>query len=332
MFFAGMSPHLVSLLVLTTLTVSAWADDDEDKLIITVEVKRNNMSIPWDNKLSDKKSKEFKAVSLAVKSQLKKDLKELPSVSQIKVKSFMEKEGHTFCEFECRVNSKHVTKEDIEKALNMTMDISASEGISYTQINMILNLLSLSWIDAYDDPKTPEYDNLMTSIIDALSEVFKGTDAVVDLEIVSVSEAIDGSLAVEYVALVDPEEDVQKSDLEEIFKEFTKDRSFEKMITAAEKPQLQQSQDQKDEPLVGVIVFAALIMGTVILVFLVVVLRRNWKSAKENAPEASFESYRRKKHRIPPDLGTQQSDTTSTSYRRTDSVVLEIVERPESDF
>lgn len=236
-----------------------------------MEVKRNNMSIPWDNKLSDKKSKEFKAVSLAVKSQLKKDLKELLSVSQIKVKSFMEKEGHTFCEFECRVNSKDVTKEDIEKALNMTMDISASEGISYTQINMILNLLSLSWIDAYDDPKTPEYDNLMTSIIDALSEVFKDTDAVVDLEIVSVSEAIDGSLAVEYVALVDPEEDVQKSDLEEIFKEFTKDRSFEKMITAAEKPQLQQSQDQKDEPLVGVIVFAALIMGTVILVFLVVV-------------------------------------------------------------
>ena len=236
-----------------------------------MEVKRNNTSIPWDEKLSDKKTKEFKEVSRAVETQLKKDLKELPSVSHIKVKSFMEKQGNTFCEFECRVNPKLVTKENIEKALNMTMDISASEGISYTRINMILNLLSVSWINAYDDPKTPEYDTLTTSIIDALSEVFKDTDAVADLEIVSVSEALDGSLAVEYVALVDPEADVKKSDLEEIFKEFTKDTSFEKLITAAEKPQLQQSQDQKDEPLVGVIVFAALIMGTGILAFLVVV-------------------------------------------------------------
>ena len=236
-----------------------------------MEVKRNNTSIPWDIKLSDKKSKEFKEMSLAVKSQLKQDLKGLPSISQIKVKSFMEKQGNTFCEFECRVNSKNVTKEDIEKVLKMTMDIKASEGISYIRITMTLNLLSLSWIDAYDDPNTPEYDNLTTSITDALSEVFKDVDAVADLEIVSVSEALDGSLVVEYVALVDPEADLKKSDLEEIFKEFTKDRSFEKMITAVEKQQLQQSQDQKDDPPVGVIVFAALIMGTLMLTFLFVV-------------------------------------------------------------
>ena len=244
-------------------------DGDEDKLIISVEVKRNNTSIPWDIKLSDKKTKEFKEMSLAVKSQLKQDLKEI--VSQIKVKSFMEKRGNTFCEFECRVNSKNVTKEDIEKVLNMTMDISASEGISYIRITMTLNLLNLSWIDAYDDSNTPEYDNLTTSIIDALSEVFKDVDAVADLEIVSVSEALDGSLVVEYVALVDPEADVKKSDLEEIFKEFTRDRSCEKMITAVEKQQLQQSQYQKDDPPVGVIVFAALIMGTLMLTFVVVV-------------------------------------------------------------
>ena len=236
-----------------------------------MEVKRNNTSIPWDDKLSDKKSKEFKEMSLAVKTQLKQDLKELPSVSKIKVKSFMENQGNTSCDFECRVNSKHVTKEKIEKALNMTIDISASEGISYIRIAMTLNLLSLSWIDAYNDPKTPEYDNLKTSVIDALSEVFQDTDAVADLEIVSVSEALDGSLIVEYVALVGPEEDVKKSDLEEIFKEYTKDRSFAKMITAVEKSQPQHSQDQNDDSPVGVIVFAALIMGTLILTFLVVV-------------------------------------------------------------
>ena len=245
-------------------------DDDEDKLIITVEVKRHNMSIEWNETLSDKNGKAFKEMSLAVKTQLNKDLKEL-SVSQIKVKSFILKEGNTFCEFECRVNSKAVTKEDIEKVLNMTVDIGAAEGKSYTRVTMSLNLLSLSWIDAYDDPNTPEYENLKTEIIDALSEVFQNTDNVAGFEIVSVSKALDGSLAVEYVALVDPDADVKQNDLEETFKKFTKDRSFEKMITGVEKRQLQQSQDQKDEPPVGVIVFAALILCAVIIAFVVVV-------------------------------------------------------------
>jgi len=224
MFFEGISPHLVSLLVLTTLTVSAWADDVGVKFNITVEVKRNNMSIAWDKELSDEKSKKFQEVSLAVKTQLEKDLKDLPSVSQIKVKSFMEKQGNTFCEFECRVNSTNVTKYVIEKTLNMTIDIGAAKG------------------------------------------------------------------------------------------------------TGVEKSQPQQSQDQKDEPPVGVIVFAALIMGAVTLAFLVLVLYRNWKSAKEHAPEASFESYREKKHRIPPTLVTEQPDITPPSYRRTDSIILEVDE------
>lgn len=101
-------------------------DDDEDKLIITVEVKRNNMSIEWNETLSDTNGKEFKEMSLAVKTQLSKDLKEL-SVNQIKVKSFKPKEGNTFCEFECRVNSKAVTKEDIEKVLNMIVEIGVEK-------------------------------------------------------------------------------------------------------------------------------------------------------------------------------------------------------------
>ena len=144
-------------------------DDDREKLNITVEVKRNNMPIKWDKELSDGKSKKFQEMSLAVKTQLEKDLKDLPSVSLIKIKSFMQEQGNTFCEFECWVNSTNVTIDDIRKALNMTIDIGAAEG------------------------------------------------------------------------------------------------------TGAENRQLQQSQDQKDEPPVGVIVFAALIMCTVILAFLVVV-------------------------------------------------------------
>lgn len=144
-----------------------------------------------------------------------------------------------FCEFECRVNFKYVIKEDIEKVLNMMMDISVFEGILYIQINMILNFLSLLWIDVYDDFKILEYDNLMISIIDVFLEVFKDIDVVVDFEIVLVFEVIDGFLVVEYVVFVDLEEDVQKSDLEEIFKEFMKDRSFEKMIIVVEKLQLQ---------------------------------------------------------------------------------------------
>lgn len=250
-------------------------DDWEDKLTITVEVKRNNMSIEWDKKLSDKKSKEFKEVSLAVKTQLKKDLKELSSVSQIKVKTFMEKKGNTFCEFECRVTSKDVGKDDIEKALNMTIDIAAAVNISYNRINMSMSLSSLSWIDAYDDHNSSEYKNLTSGIMVALSEVYQDTDDVVGFEIVSVSEALDGSLVVEYVVLVDPDADVKKNDLEEIFKEFTKDGSFEKMITGVKKKQLQQSEneegDQKDEPPVGLIVFAAVILCAVIITFLVVV-------------------------------------------------------------
>lgn len=250
-------------------------DDWEDKLTITVEVKRNDMSIEWDKQLLDKKSKEFKEVSLAVKTQLKKDLKELSSVSQIKVKTFMEKKGNTFCEFECRVTSKDVGKDDIKKALNMTIDIAAAVNISYNRINMSLSLSSLSWIDAYDDHNSSEYKNLTSGIMAALSEVYHDTDDVVDFEIVSVSEAPDGSLVVEYVVLVDPDADVKKNDLEEIFKEFTKDGSFEKMITGVKKKQLQQSEneegDQKDEPPVGLIVFAAVILCAVIITFLVVV-------------------------------------------------------------
>ena len=91
------------------------------------------MSIAWDKELSDEKSKKFQEVSLAVKTQLEKDLKNLPNVSQIKVKSFMEKQGNTFCEFECRVNSKNVTKEVIVKALNMTIDIGAAKGTCVDQ-------------------------------------------------------------------------------------------------------------------------------------------------------------------------------------------------------
>lgn len=250
-------------------------DDWEDKLTITVEVKRNDMSIEWDKKLLDKKSKEFKEVSLAVKTQLKKDLKELSSVSQIKVKTFMEEKGNTFCEFECRVTSKDVGKDDIEKALNMTIDIAAAVNISYNRINMSMSLSSLSWIDAYDDHNSSEYKNLTSGIMVALSEVYQDTDDVVGFEIVSVSEALDGSLVVEYVVLVDPDADVKKNDLEEIFKEFTKDGSFEKMITGVKKKQLQQSEneegDQKDEPPVGLIVFAAVILCAVIITFLVVV-------------------------------------------------------------
>lgn len=48
------------------------------------------MLILWNNKLLDKKSKEFKEVLLVVEFQLKKDFKELLSVSQIKVRLFME--------------------------------------------------------------------------------------------------------------------------------------------------------------------------------------------------------------------------------------------------
>ena len=234
-----------------------------------MEVKRNNMSIKWKITLADKKSNEFKEMSLAVKTQLRKDLEGL--VSQIKVQSFMQRNGNTFCDIEYRMNSKLVTKDFIEKALNMTIDIGAVEGISYARVTMNLNLLSLSWIDAYDDPNTPEYENLTTGIIDALSEVFQETEDVAGLEIVSVTEALDGSLAVEYIALVDPDRDVKKNDLEEVFKEFTKERSFEQMITGVEKKQLQESQDQKDEPPVGLIVFAAVVLCAVILTFLVVV-------------------------------------------------------------
>lgn len=94
------------------------------------------MSITWDKELSDKKSKKFQEMSLAVKTQLEKDLKELPSVSQIKVKSFMQKEGNnTFCEFECWVNSTNVTRDVIKKVLNMTIDIGAAEGTDEEEID-----------------------------------------------------------------------------------------------------------------------------------------------------------------------------------------------------
>ena len=253
---------------------------EEDKLVIEeVQVKRNDSSIEWDKKLSDKKSKEFKEMALAVKKQLKEDLKDLQGINEIRVKKFTKKDGDIFCNFECKVNTKLVNKEDIKYTLNMTVDIGATAEISYTRINMSLNLSSLSWIDAYNDHNSSEYKNLTTAIIAALSEVYQDTEEVLGFEIVSISEAHDGSnsLVVDYHVLVDSESNLKKNDLEETIKESTKDSSFGKMFTGVKKQQEQQQQtgseeeDDKDKPPVGLIVFAAVIICLVILTFLVMV-------------------------------------------------------------
>ena len=248
-----------------------------EQIVIEVEVKRNSTSIEWDEKLSEKKSKEFKEMSLVVRNQLRKVLERLQVISEIKVKKFKENEGNTFCEIECKVNSQQVTEKDIENALNATIDIGAALEISYSRVNMTLNLPGLSWVDAYNDHNSSEYKNLTTAIKTALSEVFKDTDDVVSFEIVLVSEAPDGSLVVEYHVLVDPESALEKKDLEETLMEFTKDDSFEKMITGVKKQQEkediggEEGEDESDKAPVGLIVFAAVIMCLVIITFVVVV-------------------------------------------------------------
>ena len=247
-----------------------------DKIDIKVEVKRNSTSIKWDEKLSDKKSKEFKEMSLVVRNQLWKVLKELQGIQEIKVKKFEENEGNTFCEIECKVNSSQVS-EDVKKTVNKTIDIGALSEISYTRVNMTLSLTSLSWVDAYNDHNSSEYKNLTTTIKAALSEVYIDTDDVVSFEIVSVSEAPDGSLVVEFHVLVDPDSALKKKDLEETLKEFTKDESFGKMITGVKKRQqeeetgVEEEEDESDKVQVGLIVFAAVIMGLVIITFVVAV-------------------------------------------------------------
>lgn len=235
------------------------------------------MSIEWDRKLSDKKSREFKETALAVRNQLKKDLKEIQWVSDVKVNKFMQKQGKTFCEFECKANAT-LEKEDIQKALNMTVDIGSIAETSYARINMTSTLSSVSWIDAYNDDNSTEYKNLTTAIKAALSEIYQDADDVVGFEIASVTAAHDGSaLVLEYFLLVDPDTDLKKKDLEAIFKEFTKNGSFEEMISVAEKqeqpPETEES-EKTGPAAVGLIVFAAVIMCVVIITFLVVVSTR----------------------------------------------------------
>ncbi|KAJ7391053.1 hypothetical protein OS493_021074 [Desmophyllum pertusum] len=285
MFSVGASSHIISIVIMITMVVTVWTLDNW--LNIKVEVTRNEMSIEWDRKLSDKKSREFKETALAVRNQLRKDLKEIQWVSDIKVKKFMQKQGKTFCEF------------DIQKALNMTVDIGSIAETSYARINMTLTLSSVSWIDAYNDHNSTEYKNLTTAIKAALSEIYQDADDVVGFEIASVTAAHDGSaLVLEYFLLVDPDTDLKKKDLEAIFMEFTKNGSFEEMISVAEKQeqQTETEESEKTKPVaVGLIVFAAVIMCGVIITFLVVILRQNWKYIKEHSPEARFESYQKKK-------------------------------------
>ncbi|KAL9955202.1 hypothetical protein ACROYT_G036489 [Oculina patagonica] len=326
-----MSPHIVSLVIMAALAVTVWT---LDKVVFEVEVKRNNTSIEWDKKLSDKRSQEFKEMSLAVRNQLRKDLDELQGISEIKVKKFMKMDGNTsqtFCEFECKVNPKHVRKEDIENALNMTIDIGAAVEITYTQISMSLSLSSLAWIEAYNDHNSSEYKNLTAAIGAALSEVYQDTEDVVGFEIVSVSEAPDDSLVVEYIVLVDPDSDLKKNDLEETIKEFTNNGSFGKLLTGVKKQQQPQTEseddNEEDKPLVGLVVFAAVIMCLVILTFLVVIVRQNWKYIKEHSPEARFESYQsREGDGIETVTVTEQSNTVPAIT--VESVVLELCERP----
>ena len=54
-------------------------------------------------------------------------------------------------------------------------------------------------------------------------------------------------------------------------------------------------------------------------------LYQNWKSAQELRPEGGFESYRKRERRnTTTDLVTEQPDTAPPSYKRMDSILLEV--------
>lgn len=143
--------------------------------------------------------------------------------------------------------------------------------MSYTKITTSLQLSSVSWIEAYNDENSPEYKNLTSRILDALSEVYQDTEDVVGFEIISLSKASDGSVMVEYDVLVNPASELKKEDLDETFDEFTKNNSFGGMATGS-KP-VKQEQDESEESqsegsVTGLVVFGALIMCAVIIAFL----------------------------------------------------------------
>lgn len=234
--------------------------------------------ITWDETILDKKTIQFKKMSLAVKGQLRNDLKKVPGVTDIKVKTFLKIHGNpgTFCEFEFKMKSD-LGKEGVENVLNRTLDIGAEkERNSYDRINMSLLFPSVEWIDAYKDYNSSEYRNLTTAMRAALAEFYQDIDDVVAFEIVSLAEAPDGWLVVEYFLLVDSDSNVTRKDLKDTFTEFTKSDTFGEIFPYAKKQEVPENnkgkkENEKNKAVVGMIVFAVMIMCVMIITFLVVV-------------------------------------------------------------
>ena len=237
-----------------------------------IEVTLNGTSIPWDTNFANHRSREFKQLALNVKNKLREVLSQQKGISEIKIKEFKEdKHGNTSCVFDYKMNSAVVEKEDIEKALNGTVDIGVIAPVAYAPIKMSLKLLSVSWINSFDDRNSTDYKNLTRRIKAALSEVYQSTGDVVGFEINSLSKTSDGSVSVEYVVMVYPDSKLKKKDLEKTFNEFTKNNSFGGMIAENQLQPVKQEEEksESDGAVTGLVVIGALMICVVIIAFLV---------------------------------------------------------------
>lgn len=311
--------------IMTMLAATVWMSERQS---ITIEVKCNGTNITWNETTLDKKTMQYKEMALAVRSLLKKDLENVTGVTDFKVKKFLKihKNPGTFCEFEFKSD---LGKERVENELDNALDICMEKAsILNLRQNMSLLLPGVEWKDPFADYNNSEYRRIKTAIEDALNEFYQDKDDVVDFEVVSLAKANDGwTLAkVEYYLLVSSATNATGKELQDTLTTFTKSDTYEKTFpdakrihekrnTATESSEMDK-ENERSKLTISLIVVAAITICAVMILFLIVVIRQNWKYIKEHAPEVKFELYRKRRSRtknLPEKIQKEETKTTPVS-------------------
>lgn len=334
MAFKDISVKIAShVVIMTILAATVWMSE---KHSITIEVECNGTQVTWNKTILNKKSMQYKTMSLAVRSLLNKDLKNVKGVTDIKVETFLKihRERGTFCKFEFESD---VGKESVEEKLNHSLEIGMEKAlISYRRLNMSLLLPGVEWKDPFADHNRSEYRNITKAIEDALNDFYQDTDNVVDFEVVSLAKANDRwtSAKVEYFLLVSSAFNATGKDLQDTLPAFTKSDTYGKTFRDAKrKKELKETDtesikkdkdNQKSILTVSLIVVAAMTICAVMIAFLVVVIRQNWKYIKEHAPEVLFELYRKRRNGTKPKIPEKAQEETKTTAAGSEDCIVEL--------
>ena len=203
-------------------------------ILLRVEVTINGTSIPWEERY-DKDRRSSKQLIQKVRNNL---YGKLQGVSKVTVKKFYKgTHGNTFCDLHFKLNSS-VCGWGIKWEINGTVDIGLISPVVYTAINMSLKFEAVFRSGAREDTNK---ENLSNRIIRALETVYLKYDDVVKFEIYPLPTDFNRSLLVEFRSFLYPDTELNKTDLDNILQNFTKNKSFEELVNR------KQSLEKKEE-------------------------------------------------------------------------------------